>query len=241
MRTGMARGLPGYAGITSPGNAPSAITVGALQTGTTVSRSDDRIPEYSSAGLTWYDAMVKPDFVAPGRNIVSIGASNGALYRNYPQLRAPDSDYMRLSGTSMATGVATGVVALMLEAYEDDADYDAPPLTPNAVKAAMQYTAFGVRNDLGLPYDILHQGAGGLNGKGAIQVARSINTKAAPGTPWLTSIPSPYSTIGGEAVAWNQTVIWGSTGGMTQGNAAWANMNPGVTAGMTFGVAIVLP
>jgi len=82
-------GLPGYAGITSPGNAPSAITVGALRALDTVRRSDDRIPDYSSAGPTWFDAMFKPDLVAPGHNIVAVGAKNGALYQKYPQLRAP--------------------------------------------------------------------------------------------------------------------------------------------------------
>ena len=36
-------GQPGYAGINSPGNAPSAITVGAVSTSNTVTRKDDRI------------------------------------------------------------------------------------------------------------------------------------------------------------------------------------------------------
>ncbi len=45
-----ATGRPGYAGITSPGNAPDAITVGAERTDDTVSRGDDRIPDYSSVG-----------------------------------------------------------------------------------------------------------------------------------------------------------------------------------------------
>ena len=56
-------GLPGYAGITSPGNAPSAITSGAVSIQNTVPRGDDRIPDYSSAGPTWYDASSTP-FVA---------------------------------------------------------------------------------------------------------------------------------------------------------------------------------
>src|SRR5438552_2930148 len=46
-------GLPGYAGITSPGNAPSAITVGAANTLNTAARSDDRVPVYSSRRPTW--------------------------------------------------------------------------------------------------------------------------------------------------------------------------------------------
>src|SRR5204863_9634132 len=69
-------GVPGYGGITSPGNAPSAITVGAVNIQNTVSRGDDRIPDYSSAGPTWYDAFVKPDVVSPGHNIVAAAAKH---------------------------------------------------------------------------------------------------------------------------------------------------------------------
>ena len=72
-------GQPGYAGITSPGNAPSAITVGAARTDDTASRNDDRIPDYSSAGPTWYDAYVKPDVISPGHNIVAVAAKHGTL------------------------------------------------------------------------------------------------------------------------------------------------------------------
>ena len=42
-------------GITSPGNAPSAITVGALNTHGTVTRQDDDVAPFSSRGPTWYD------------------------------------------------------------------------------------------------------------------------------------------------------------------------------------------
>ena len=59
-------GLPGYGGITSPGNAPSAITVGAVDIHATVGRGDDTVPVYSSRGPTWYDAYAKPDLAAPG-------------------------------------------------------------------------------------------------------------------------------------------------------------------------------
>ena len=59
-------GLVGYAGISSPGNAPSALTVGAVRTQGTVPRADDRIPGFSSRGPTYYDGRAKPDIVAPG-------------------------------------------------------------------------------------------------------------------------------------------------------------------------------
>ncbi len=42
----------GYAGITSPGNAPGAITVGAVDTFQTDSRNDDEVAWFSSRGPT---------------------------------------------------------------------------------------------------------------------------------------------------------------------------------------------
>lgn len=221
-------GLPGYAGITSPGNAPSAITVGAVRTEDTVSRDDDRIPDYSSAGPTWYDAFVKPDIIAPGHNIVAVAAKHGTLYQTYPQLIAADGDYMRLSGTSMATAVTTGSVALILEANRSANHYPTnPSLTPNAVKAILQYTTFGIHDDAGLPYDPLRAGAGSLNSKGGIDLGRTINTSAPRGSYWLTSTPYGWTTIGGQALTWNEGIIWGNGiiwGSTTSINqTAWAS------------------
>ena len=59
-------GVAGYAGITVPGNAPSAITVGAAVTGTTVERGDDRVASFSSRGPSLLDGYAKPDILAPG-------------------------------------------------------------------------------------------------------------------------------------------------------------------------------
>ena len=154
-------GLPGYAGIISPGNAPSAITVGAVESQATVKRSDDRIASYSSRGPTWFDAHLKPDVVAPGHGIVAAAARNSTLYQNYPQVRdASDADYMSLSGTSMATAVASGVIALMVEANRATGGPGAPDLTPNAVKAVLHYTATAVRDDLGVEYRSADAGRG---------------------------------------------------------------------------------
>ena len=56
----------GYGTITSPGNDPLVITVGAMRAMETVSRADDLIASYSSKGPTLIDHVVKPDLVAPG-------------------------------------------------------------------------------------------------------------------------------------------------------------------------------
>ena len=227
-------GVPGYAGITSPGNAPSAITVGSVNTWNTTTRDDDRLATYSSRGPTWYDGIVKPDIVAPGHDLVAAASRNGSLYKNYPKLRVKgyDYDYMRLSGTSMASAVTSGVVALMLEANRYTNSYpQKPSLSPNAVKAVLHYTALGLHDDKGVEYDLLTKGAGALNGRGSIDLARAIDTSQPEGTPWLISSLAPYepyTTIDGRKLRWGQMVIWGAA--VVWGNTveinqpAWSSM-----------------
>ena len=77
-----ATGLPGYGGITSPGNAPSAITVGAIDINNSTPRADDFVQAYSSRGPTWIDAAAKPDLVAPGHRLVASAATTSALVPN---------------------------------------------------------------------------------------------------------------------------------------------------------------
>ena len=75
MGTNPVTGQVGYAGISSPGNAPSAITVGAVKTFDTTSRADDLVADYSSRGPTWFDGYAKPDVVAPGHRLVGPSSS----------------------------------------------------------------------------------------------------------------------------------------------------------------------
>lgn len=129
-------GAPELGGITSPGNAPDAITVGAIDTNYTVSSSDDVVAPYSSRGPTEYDFEAKPDVVAPGTHIVSCEVPGSYLSVTYPQWHVAGSGtnaYMRLSGTSMATAVVSGGVALLLNAE--------PSLSPAQIKVALQMGA----------------------------------------------------------------------------------------------------
>ena len=77
----------GYAGITSPGNARSAITVGAADTHASAARFDDNVADYSSRGPSWYDGYAKPDVVAPGSNLISNASLNGSLFAKHPELK----------------------------------------------------------------------------------------------------------------------------------------------------------
>lgn len=77
-------GTNGYATITAPGNDPHVITVGAMNTAATLSRSDDEITSYSSKGPTLIDHIVTPDLVAPGNRVLSLPDSGQYLDNAYP-------------------------------------------------------------------------------------------------------------------------------------------------------------
>ena len=142
-------GTPVIGGVTSPGNTPSALTVGALNTFGTGVRSDDEVTSYSSRGPTAYDLVLKPDLVAPGNKIVSLEAPASYLSTNYPE-RLVAGGYIQLSGTSMSTAFVSGAVALLLQGN--------PSLTPQQVKVALQSTASPVEGA-----GLVEAGAGSLN------------------------------------------------------------------------------
>ena len=216
-------------GITAPGNAPWVLTVGATSHQGTIARSDDTIAAFSSRGPTWIDFSAKPDLVAPGVGIESLSDPYSTLYVTHPELRLDGTQsswyrpYLSLSGTSMATPVVSGTVALMLEAN--------PRLTPNAVKAILEYTA-QVRSG----QSPLAQGAGLLNARGALRLARFF---AAP----QSGLGTPGDGIAGEWVAWSRQFIWGNyrvTGGVpTPQSNAWATGTTWGTLHTTTGAPIV--
>src|SRR5207237_459786 len=108
-------GEVGYTGITSPGNAPSAITIGAAVSYNTVPRGDDAIADFSSRGPTWFDGYAKPNVVAPGYNLPADTSLNSYLYKLLPKGRvkaANGTPLLSRIGTSAAAGafwLTTGV------------------------------------------------------------------------------------------------------------------------------------
>src|SRR5437762_1735271 len=76
------RSVNGY--ITSPGNSPYALTVGAIDAHATPQRSDDTLAVYSSKGPTRYDLVLKPDLAAPGSHIASAESVGSYLSTTYP-------------------------------------------------------------------------------------------------------------------------------------------------------------
>ena len=198
-----AQGQTQYGGIGAPGNAPWVITVGASSHNGTTDRADDTIAAFSSRGPSAIDFQAKPDLVAPGVGIESIAEAGSTLWNTKPLMRlwgtvpTATEPYLALSGTSMAAPVVSGTIALMLQVN--------PSLTPNLVKAILQYTAETRPN-----YTALAQGAGFLNARGAVELARSIGASSAADAATVLLAPRPVAVNADNGPAWGRRIIWGN-------------------------------
>ncbi|MCK6596774.1 MAG: S8 family serine peptidase [Bdellovibrionaceae bacterium] len=110
---------PGAKTVGLPGGCPNAFTIGATD-------SQDQIANFSSRGpAIWKTgSFVKPDVLAPGVKVKS---------------SMPGNKYAELSGTSMATPHAAGVVSLMYQLQ--------PKLTVEQLSNALKSTAAKVGQD----------------------------------------------------------------------------------------------
>jgi serine protease AprX len=210
----------GYGTITAPGNDPYVITVGAMKTNGTTTRTDDLIASYSSKGPTTFDHYVKPDLVAPGNRVVSTMLSGETLNREFASNRVA-SDYFILSGTSMAAPVVSGAAALLLQ--------KTPSMTPDQVKARLMRTAtktfpassVAIDPTTGLSYtsyyDVFTVGAGYLDVAAAIAdtttatgFALSPSAVGAVGTGQAILV-GVNGQAGSVSTVWGSSVVWGST------------------------------
>ena len=179
-----------YGAVGAPGNAPWVITVGASSHNGTADRADDTVAAFSSRGPTAIDLQAKPDLVAPGVGIESIAEAGSTLWNTKPLMRlwgtvpTAAEPYLSLTGTSMAAPVVSATIALMLQAR--------PELTPNQVKAILEFTAESRPG-----YDAMTQGAGFLNARGALEMAQAFASGA--------SLQAPA-----DPVRWSRRVFWGN-------------------------------
>lgn len=126
--------------ITTPGISRKVITVGCSDDYKEVNVMGSRMVNYSGRGPT-YSCVCKPDIVAPGASVISCSNQPGR--------------YASKSGTSMATPLVSGAIALLLEKY--------PELSNRDVKLLLRERAV----DLGLPRN--QQGWGELDVERLIQ------------------------------------------------------------------------
>lgn len=244
----------GYGTIEAPGNDPYVITVGATNTMNTAAVNDDVMASYSSKGPTFIDEISKPDLIAPGNLVTSLLAPDSNLQSENPAFYTPlswyiadgssaaSTTYFPLSGTSMATAVASGAVADVLQA--------APGLTPDQVKVLLMTSANkGVipqSNTVVDPSsgptayiahnDVFTQGAGYLDLEAALN-----NTHTAGAIPPNGSAMSPVanfsSSSGNVVLVPDPTSVWahpgsGAASGMLSAGAVYGQ-NAFVPSGST--------
>jgi serine protease AprX len=143
----------------APGNDPFVITVGASDTGKSVSTNDDVAAPWSAYGYT-LDGFAKPDVAAPGRYMVGPVPVTSTLYSERPD-HVTDPGYMELSGTSFAAPIVSGIAALILGKH--------PDFTPDQVKGAIMIGA-----------KPLPRAADMSEGVGEVNASRSIERQSAP-------------------------------------------------------------
>ncbi|MEV6263182.1 S8 family serine peptidase [Streptomyces sp. NPDC051784] len=103
--------------VSTPGCAPSALTVGAVD-------RKDRTASFSSRGPSADGMSAKPDIASQGVDVVAARAGGRG-----------DLAYQSMSGTSMATPHVAGGAALLLQQH--------PELTPARLKALLTASAAG--------------------------------------------------------------------------------------------------
>jgi serine protease AprX len=186
-----------------PANDPFVISVGAVDDKGTAAITDDEVASFSAYGVT-NEGFAKPDLVAPGKNIVSLLASDDDnLVLNHTTFAVNSSTstrYFRMSGTSMASAVVAGAAALLLQ--------DEPNLTPDQVKYRLTATA----NKTWSGYTALKAGAGYLDIYAAVNSAttQSANTNIpASQLLWTGATPVNWTSVNWNSVNWN-SVNWNS-------------------------------
>jgi serine protease AprX len=143
----------------APGNDPFVITVGASDTGKSVSTNDDVAAPWSAYGYT-LDGFAKPDLAAPGRYMVGPVPVTSTLYTERAD-HVVEPGYMELSGTSFSAPIVSGVAALVLGKH--------PEFTPDQVKGALMVGAKPMPQALNLS-----------EGVGEVNAGRSIDTLNPP-------------------------------------------------------------
>jgi hypothetical protein len=188
--------------LTDPAYDPTILAVGAADAHLTPTTSDDSIPDYSSYG----DASRAPDLVAYGTQVLSLRAPGSELDTENPQAVF----YNRLfrgSGTSQATAVVTGSVALLLS--------QRPYLTPDQVKDLLIGASTPLPNA-----NRLGQGAGVLN-------LTALRSEPTPSVLASTQLVIPSNGLGSlDASRGSLDLTDASTGEVLQGEydifgAAW--------------------
>ena len=118
--------------LATPAVSPSIIAVGASDPRGTIGTGNDSIPAFAQHGSTTRNV----DVVAPGVSVIGLRVPGGFIDTNVTTGKV-GTRFQRASGTSQATAVVSGLVALLLSRN--------PEATPDMVKAYLTGTAKPIR------------------------------------------------------------------------------------------------
>ncbi len=104
--------------VTSPGISKKVITVGASDDDKNVTIWGSALENFSGRGPTT-ECVIKPDILAPGANIISCLSQTPRKPQEGESVQVIQERYVLMSGTSMATPIVSGSVALLLQKYPD--------------------------------------------------------------------------------------------------------------------------
>lgn len=170
-----ASGNSGYADkrgtMTNPARTGTIIAVGALgQTAASNPRTGDEIASFSSNG----SKDRRPDFVVPGKSIVSLRAPGSTIDTAYGSTGYVNEQLFRGSGTSQSAAIVSGAAALIIQQN--------PAITPDAVKRTMIDSTIK-----------LAKVKPEMQGKGALDLRLAQGSKSI----WATTKPQKASLTGG--------------------------------------------
>ena len=176
---------------TPPGTAKNVLTVGASTQGSGGEQPPSSPSSNNSGGTL--DGRIKPDLVAPGGEICSARAQEATAVPGQSCSDALHGDtttplYFSDSGSSMATGTATGAALLVRQHLREDLGISEPDAS--LVKAILINGA----SDLGQP-DIPNSN----EGWGQIDLMRTLSPVSADGTALNTLMDYGHELRPGEA------------------------------------------
>ncbi|MFJ9342940.1 S8 family peptidase [Streptomyces sp. NPDC101733] len=210
---------PGNNTVSSPGCAPSVLTVGAVD-------RDDTTAVFSSRGPAGLAHTLKPEITAPGVGISAANMGGRGVYA-----------YQSMSGTSMATPHVAGAAAVVKQRH--------PEWTGQQIKAALVSSAQtavpgdvretgGGRLDVKAAIDTTVTGAPAVQG-GSYTWPQDRSDR--------TSVEVPYTNTGAKAVTLNLSVekVTGNDGSAVRSQVARpARRTVTVPAGATVKVPLAL-
>jgi serine protease AprX len=197
--------------LDDPATDPYVISVGAADTSGALTALST-VPSFSSRG----SSSRHVDLVAPGQSIVSLRDPGSVVDTEYPAARV-GTRYFKGSGTSQATAVVSGAVALLLQAR--------PSLTPDQVKSLLTSTAT----------PLLLGGSAAARGAGLLDIAAASvapTPKTTQDWPSSTGLGSLEAARGTNHVESNGVPLTGERDilGGTWTPAAWAAKSAAGTA-----------